>query len=48
MGRGEIESKFLGNASLVMPADRASRVSASIAALDTEPNLRGLVEALAL
>ena len=48
MGRDEIESKFLGNASLVMPADRASRVSASIAALDTEPNLRGLVEALAL
>ena len=48
MGRDEIASKFLGNASLVMPADRASRVSASIAALDTEPNLRGLVEALAL
>src|SRR5438477_869242 len=48
MTRDEIESKFLGNASLVMPADRASRVSASIAALDTEPNLRGLVEALAL
>jgi 2-methylcitrate dehydratase PrpD len=48
MGRDEIESKFLGNASLVMPADRASRVIASVAALDTEPNLRGLVEALAL
>ncbi|PYM92876.1 MAG: 2-methylcitrate dehydratase [Candidatus Rokuibacteriota bacterium] len=47
MGRDEIESKFLGNASLVMPADRASRVIASVAALAAEPNLRGLVEALA-
>src|SRR6266850_4857606 len=48
MGRDEIESKFLGNASLVMPADRASRVIASVAALDTEQNLRGLVESLTL
>ena len=48
MGRDEIESKFLGNASLVMPADRAARVIASVAALDTEAHLRGLVEALAL
>jgi 2-methylcitrate dehydratase PrpD len=48
MGRDEIESKFRGNASLVMPADRASRVIASVAALDTQPNLRGLAEALAL
>ena len=48
MRRDEIESKFRGNASLVMPADQASRVIRSIEALATTPSLRGLLESLAL
>ena len=48
MRRDEIESKFRGNASLVMPADQASRVIRSIEALATTPSLRGLMESLAL
>ena len=48
MSRAEIEAKFRGNASLVMSADQASRVIRSVEALATEPNLRGLLESLAL
>jgi len=48
MSRAEIEAKFRGNASLVMSADQASRVIRSVEALATEPNLRGLMESLAL
>ena len=44
----EIEAKFRGDASLVMTADQASRVIRSVEALATEPNLRGLMEPLAL
>ena len=38
----------VGNASLVMPAEQASRVIRNVEALGTEPNLRGLMESLAL
>ena len=48
MRRDEIEAKFLGNASLVMTADQASRVIRSVEALATEPNLHNLMEALTL
>ena len=48
MRRDEIESKFRGNASLVMSADQASRVIRSVAALAREPNLQGLIESLTL
>lgn len=46
MGRAEIESKFRGNASLVFPADQASRVVRNVEVLATEPSLRSLWESL--
>ena len=46
MTRGEIESKFRGNASLVMSDDQASRVIGTIDALAEAPGLRGLMESL--
>jgi len=48
MRRDEIESKFRGNASLVMSDDRASRVIRNVEALVTQPNLRDLMESLTL
>jgi len=46
MTRGEIESKFRGNASLVMSDDQASRVIGTIDALAEAPGLRSLMESL--
>ena len=40
MTRDEIESKFHGNASLVMSTDRASRVVRTVEALGAQTNLR--------
>jgi 2-methylcitrate dehydratase PrpD len=48
MARGEIESKFRGNASLVMSDDRSSHVIRTVLALDSEPNLRNLMQSLTL
>ena len=48
MRRDEVESKFRGNASLVMSADQASRVIRRVEVLAREPNLHGLVESLKL
>src|SRR5262249_11008425 len=48
MSRAEIEAKFRGNASLVMSDDQASHVIRNIDALPTAPDLRGLMELLAL
>src|SRR5256885_2803562 len=46
MTRGEIESKFRGNASLVMSDDQASRVIGTIDALAEAPGLHSLMESL--
>jgi 2-methylcitrate dehydratase PrpD len=46
MTRDEIESKFRGNASLVMSTDQASRVVRTVDALATAPNVRSLMESL--
>jgi len=48
MSRDEIESKFRGNASLVMSPDRASRVVRNLDALERTPNLRSLMELVSL
>jgi 2-methylcitrate dehydratase PrpD len=48
MARGEIESKFRGNASLVMSDDRSSHIIRTVLALDSEPNLRNLMQSLTL
>jgi len=48
MTRDEIESKFRGNASLVMSDERASLVIRSVLALDAEPDLRTLTRTLTL
>jgi 2-methylcitrate dehydratase PrpD len=48
MSRSEIESKFRGNASLCMPDDRALGMIRRVEALVSEPDLRGLMELLAL
>jgi 2-methylcitrate dehydratase PrpD len=47
MARGEIESKFRGNASLAIPAERASRVIDEVGALAAAADVRGLMRALA-
>jgi hypothetical protein len=46
--RDAVESKFRGNASLVISDDRASRVIRSVETLVTQPNLRDLMESLTL
>jgi 2-methylcitrate dehydratase PrpD len=46
MARAEIESKFRGNASLALPAERVSRVIDEVGALAKAPDLRGLIRAL--
>src|SRR5437660_4831893 len=46
MARGELESKFRGNDSLVMSADPPSLVIRSVLALDGEPDLRTLTRTL--
>ena len=48
MSRGEIESKFRGNASLVMSEDRVSQVIGNVMRLDAEPNLLNLTQSLTL
>src|SRR5881628_1031888 len=48
MTRGELESKFRGNASLVMPEERAARVIRDVRALEAAPNLEPLVQSLTL
>jgi len=48
MTRDEIESKFRGNASLVMSDERASLVIRSVLALDAEPDLQTLTRTLTL
>jgi 2-methylcitrate dehydratase PrpD len=47
MTREELETKFRGNAGLVLPAAQVSRLIRCIDALAAEPSLRGLVESLA-
>jgi len=48
MSREEIESKFRGNASLVMSEDRVSQVIRNVMRLDAEPNLLNLTQSLTL
>ena len=48
MSREEIESKFRGNASLVMSDDRVSQVVRNVMGLDAEPNLLSLTQSLTL
>jgi 2-methylcitrate dehydratase PrpD len=48
MSREEIESKFRGNASLVMSGDRVSQVVRNVMGLDAEPNLLSLTQSLTL
>jgi 2-methylcitrate dehydratase PrpD len=48
MAPGEIEAKFHGNASLVMPEDRAARVIADVRALAAAPSLDTLMKSLTL
>ena len=48
MSREEIESKFRGNASLVVSDDRASQVIRNVMGLDLEPNLSNLTQSLIL
>jgi 2-methylcitrate dehydratase PrpD len=48
MSREEIESKFRGNASLVMSEDRVSQVIRNVTGLDAEPNLLNLTQSLTL
>ena len=48
MGRDQIESKFRGNASLVISGDRASRVIRSVHTLDAEPDLQNLMGSLSV
>ena len=48
MAPGEIEAKFRGNASLVMPEDRAARVIGDVRALAAAPSLESLMESLTL
>jgi 2-methylcitrate dehydratase PrpD len=48
MSREEIESKFRGNASLVMSEDRVSQVVRNVMGLDAEPNLLNLTQSLTL
>jgi hypothetical protein len=48
MTRDEIESKFRGNASLVMSTDQASRVVRTVDALAAESSLGRLMESLTL
>jgi 2-methylcitrate dehydratase PrpD len=47
MDRREIESKFRGNASLMISAERSSRVIDEVGALATAPDVRALMWALA-
>jgi 2-methylcitrate dehydratase PrpD len=48
MAPGEIEAKFRGNASLVMPDERAARVIRDVRALEAAPNLEPLMQSLTL
>ena len=48
MSREEIESKFRGNASLVMSEDHVSQVIRNVMRLDAEPNLLNLTQSLTL
>src|SRR5262249_30647683 len=48
MSRAAIDARFRGSASLVMSDDQASKVIRNIDALPTAPDLRGLMELLAL
>jgi 2-methylcitrate dehydratase PrpD len=48
MAPGEIEAKFRGNASLVMPDERAARVIRDVRALEAAPNLDPLMQSLTL
>jgi hypothetical protein len=48
MAPGEIEAKFRGNASLVMPDERAARVILDVRALEAAPNLDPLMQSLTL
>jgi len=48
MAPDEIEAKFRGNASLVMPEDRAARVIGDVRALAAAPNLEPLMQSLTL
>jgi len=48
MSREEIESKFRGNASLIMSEDRVSQVIRNVMRLDAEPNLLNLTQSLTL
>jgi 2-methylcitrate dehydratase PrpD len=48
MAPGEIEAKFRGNASLVMPDERAARVIRDVRALESAPNLEPLMQSLTL
>jgi 2-methylcitrate dehydratase PrpD len=48
MAPGEIEAKFRGNASLVMPDERAARVIRDVRALEAAPNLESLMQSLTL
>ena len=48
MAPGEIDAKFRGNASLVMPDERAARVIRDVRALEAAPNLEPLMQSLTL
>jgi 2-methylcitrate dehydratase PrpD len=48
MGRDELEAKFRGNASLVMPDARALRVIRDVRTLDSAPSLDTLMQTLTL
>ncbi|MGH7346520.1 MAG: MmgE/PrpD family protein, partial [Candidatus Rokuibacteriota bacterium] len=48
MGRDEIEAKFRGNASLLVPDEGAARVIRNVRGLDAQPSLDTLMQSLTL